>query len=107
MEDESSPVKAPAQIVCAELADGTTFFVQARVLGGESDVGIKFTSFEKVTKGIERFATTLANAWKAAEPNKATVEFDLEFAYESGELMALFVNGSTSASMKVTLEWNK
>ncbi|HKV60154.1 MAG TPA: CU044_2847 family protein [Ktedonobacteraceae bacterium] len=107
MEDESSPVKSQTKIIGAEFADGTTFFVQAKVLGGESDVGIKFSSFEKVTKGIESFATTLANAWKKAEPNKAIVEFDLEFAFESGELMALFVNGSTTASMKVTLEWNK
>jgi hypothetical protein len=107
MEDESGSAKAYTQIVGAKLADGTTFYVQARTLGGEADVGIKFASFEKVAKGMERFAETLAEAWKRAEPSKASVEFDVEFAVESGELMALFVNGSTTASMKITLEWNK
>ena len=46
----------------------------------------KFASFEKVAKGIERFAETLAGPGKRAEPSKASVEFDVEFS----ELMALF-----------------
>lgn len=107
MEDESGSPGVNTQIVRAKFADGTTFYVQARTLGGETDVGIKFASFEKVAKGIERFAETLADAWKKAAPSKASVEFDVEFALESGELTALFVNGTTTASMKITLEWDK
>ncbi len=107
MEDESSVVRSQVQIVEAKLPNGTTFYVQAKALGGEADVGIKTASFEKVTKAIEGVAQTLATIWKKVEPSKASVEFDVEFAWESGDLMAMFVNSSTTASMKITLEWGK
>src|SRR5260370_3257050 len=107
MEDEMSGSKGKAQTVKAKLANGTTIFVQAQPIGSEAAVGLKSASFEKVIKAIEGVAQSLTEAWEKAKPSKANVEFDVEFAWDSGELLAMFVDGSASASMKVTLEWNR
>lgn len=106
MQDESSGIRPGTQTVEVTLEDGTTFYIQARTLGGESDVGIKATSFEKVTQAIEGVARKLNDIWRKVGPSKASVELGVEFAWESGDLLAIFVDSSTTASMKITLEWS-
>ena len=44
---------------------------------------------------------------KAAKPTRATVEFRLGFALESGRLTAMIVGGRGEASLTVTLEWSE
>jgi hypothetical protein len=105
MQDESSGIRSGTQTVEVTLEDGTTFYVQARTLGGESDVGIKAASFEKVTQAIEGVARKLNDIWRKVGPNKASVELGVEFAWGSGDLLAVFVDSSMTASMKITLEW--
>ncbi len=106
MQDESIGGTSSAQPIEVKLDDGTIFYVQARTLGGESPIGIKAVSFEKVTQAIEGIARKLSDTWKKVEPDKAAVELGVEFAWESGDLLAVFVDSSTTASMKITLEWN-
>lgn len=105
MRDESSGLNSTIQSIEVKLDDGTTFYVQARTIGGESPIGIKAASFEKVAQAIEGVARKLSDIWKKVEPNKASVELGVEFAWESGDLLAVFVDSSTTASMKITLEW--
>ncbi len=107
MEDETSIVVTKAKMVRATLADGTTIYVQAKAVHGEEDIASITASFQKVTKAIEDIAQSLTAAWEKAKPRRASVEFGVEFAYESGEVLAMFVDGSTSASMKITLEWGE
>jgi len=107
MEDESGAGKAYTKMIRAKLADGTTIYVQAKAVSGEEDVASITASFQKVTKAIEDIAQSLTAAWEKAKPRRAGVEFGVEFAYESGEVLAMFVNGSTSASMKITLKWGE
>ena len=38
-------------------------------------------------------------------PTRASVEFGVEVAVDAGKLTALLVNGNTTGSLKVTLEW--
>src|SRR6266700_6014216 len=106
MQDESIGGTSSAQPIEVKLDDGTIFYVQARTLGGESPIGIKAVSFEKVTQAIEGIARKMSDTWKKVEPDKAAVELGVEFAWESGDLLAVFVDSSTTASMKITLEWN-
>ncbi len=105
MQDESIDRTPSAQPIEVKLDDGTIFYVQARAIGGESPIGIKAASFEKVAQAIEGVARKLSDIWKKVEPSKASVELGIEFAWESGDLLAVFVDSSTAASMKVTLEW--
>jgi hypothetical protein len=106
MQDESSGIRPGTQMVAVTLEDGTTFYVQAKTLGGESNVGIKAASFEKVTQAIEGVARKLNDIWRKVEPSKASVELGVELAWESGDLLAVFSDSSMTASMKITLEWS-
>ncbi len=105
MRDESIDRTPFTQPIEVKLDDGTIFYVQARTLGGESPIGIRAASFEKVTQAIEGVARKLSDIWKKVEPSKAAVELGVEFAWESGDLLAVFVDSSATASMKITLEW--
>lgn len=107
MEDEGNGVTVGTKMVNVRLDDGTTFYIQAKNLDEEEDVSIMSGSFEKVAKAIEGLAKRFTTIWKAVEPNRASVEFNVEFVWESGSLTAMFVDSSTSASMKITLEWGK
>jgi hypothetical protein len=42
-----------------------------------------------------------------AAPRKVSVELGLELAVKSGVLVGLIVNGDTSASLTVTMEWER
>ncbi len=88
MEDGTSTSRTRTKPVKVTLDNGTVIYVQARV-------------------AIEGIAQSLTTAWEKAKPSRASVEFGIEFAYEAGQVLAMFVDGSTTASMKVTLEWGQ
>ncbi|MGH2508478.1 MAG: CU044_2847 family protein [Ktedonobacteraceae bacterium] len=105
MQDESIVVESGKQTVEVALDDGTIFYIQARMLHGESNVSLRSASFEKVTQAIESIAQRLNTIWKKVEPSKASVEFGIEFAWKASDIVAVFVDSSATASMKITLEW--
>ncbi len=107
MQDESIGNRSRTETVEVSLDDGTTFYIQAKTPVDEMNVGIKAASFEKVTQAIEGVARKLSDIWKKVEPSRASVEFGVEFTLESGDIMALLVENSTTASMKITLEWSQ
>lgn len=96
------------EMVTVELEDGTTLLVRARSQGGEEDVGIgDALKFEAVTKVVGGIAKGLKKTFDTVKPKKATVEFGLEIALESGQLTALLVEDTAKASLKITLEWGE
>lgn len=107
MEDGTHIARNRTRPVKVTLDNGTVIYVQARMVKGEEDIASLSASFEKVTQAIESIAHSLTTAWEKAKPSRASVEFGIEFAYEAGQVLAMFVEGSTAASMKVTLEWGK
>jgi hypothetical protein len=96
-------------IVPFELADGKTIHVSVTQLGGEEKVSLskKLFSFDEVTSSIESIANSLAKTIDKVTPQKASIEFGLEVAIESGNLTALLTKGSATANLVVTLEWEK
>jgi hypothetical protein len=107
MEDGTNIARTRIKPVKVTLDNGTVIYVQARVVKGEEDIVSLSASFEKVTQAIEGIAQSLTTAWEKAKPSRACVEFGVEFAYEAGQVLAMFVDGSTTASMKITLEWGQ
>ena len=107
MQDESRVTKNKTQPVKVTLANGTTVIVQAQSVAGEAPVGIKSVPFDKIAGAVEGVTQSLTEVWKKAKPSRASVEFGVDFAWDTGELLAMFVDGSASASMKVTLEWDE
>ena len=92
-------------LVPVKLANGAEMRVAATVLGGEEDVAFKLLSFEEITNTIEGIAGSLNAALQKIKPKKASIEFGLEVAVESGKLTTLLVNGSGTATLNITLEW--
>lgn len=107
MQDESRVTTNKTRPVKVTLANGTTVLVQALSVGGEAPVGIRSVPFEKIVGAVEGIAQSLTEVWKKARPSRASVEFGVDFAWDAGELLAMFVDGSASASMKITLEWGE
>ena len=93
------------ELIPVTLANGTQIRMAATMLGGEEDVAFKLLSFDEVTNTIEGIAGSLNAALQKVKPRKASVEFGLEVAVESGKLTSLLVNGSGTATLKITLEW--
>jgi hypothetical protein len=92
-------------IVPVSLPSGIKILVQMPKVRGEEDISAVDLAFESAARAIEGIATTLANTLERVNPHRASVEFELDFSVESGQLTALFVKGSGSGSLKVTLEW--
>jgi hypothetical protein len=92
-------------ILRVQLSNGQTVHAEVAELGGERNVGISIFSFEGVANAIEEISRTITETLKKVEPRKATVEFGVDLALESGNLTALLVKGTGTASLKVTLEW--
>ncbi|HYU73726.1 MAG TPA: CU044_2847 family protein [Ktedonobacteraceae bacterium] len=107
MAEETTFVVSNTKLVKAALTDTTTIYVQAQAVRGEEDIASITASFQKVTQAIEDIAQSLTAAWEKAKPSRAVAEFGVDFAYDTGEVMAMFVNGSAKASIKITLEWGE
>lgn len=95
------------EIIKAELVNGTIVHIQVTALGGEEEVAFTLPSFNEVTHAIEGIAESVVSTLKKVKPKKASVEFGLEIALESGQLTALLVKGTGTSNLKITLEWGE
>jgi len=95
------------EIIKAELANGTIVHIQATSLGGEEEVAFTLPSFKEVTDVIEGLAGSVVTTLQKVKPKKASIEFGLEIALESGQLTALLVKGTGTSNLKITLEWGE
>lgn len=95
------------EVVPIQLANGATVYIESTMLGGEQQVAFHEFSFQEVANAIEGIAQAVIEPLQKVKPRKATVEFGLEVAVKSGSLMALWVDGSGKANLKITLEWSE
>ncbi|MFF8840139.1 CU044_2847 family protein [Streptomyces sp. NPDC015130] len=87
-----------------------TLFVEATRLGPDSELegfGDRLPDLSAVTAALASFAGQIGEALDRAAPDRATVEFGCQLGLDAGKLTALVVQGSTNASLRVTLEWEK
>ena len=107
MENEASRSQhSRTRLVEVQLDDGTAFCVKVLTNSGESEVGLHKASFEEAMKAIEGIGKRLNQVWGAIQPGKASVELGIDFTWQAGKVMAVLVDSSATASMKITLEWN-
>ena len=90
------------------LSNTSLLYVEAREISPGSDErdvvdAQRILSFEGVRQALEGVAGEVALALERVKPKKASVEFGIEVALESGRLTALLVKGSGTANLKVTL----
>lgn len=63
--------------------------------------------FESVAKVITGVMQDIGDAVKAASPDKFSVEVGLEIKAQSGPVLSVILAGGGSASITVTMEWEK
>jgi hypothetical protein len=95
------------EVVPVQFANGVTMRVEATLLGGEEDVAFNILSFQEVSDAIESITSTFTTTLEKVKPKKASIEFGLEVAVESGKLTTLLVKGASTANLKITLEWGE
>lgn len=95
------------ELIPIQLINGAQMRVAATMMGGEEDVALRLLSFDEVTTSIEGIAASLSAVMQKVKPKKASVEFGLEVAVESGALTTLLVKGSGTATLNITLEWGE
>jgi Trypsin-co-occurring domain 1 len=99
-------VEPSTTIIPVQVGGDKVIQVEVTGLGGEEDIAAaRFPSFDGVTDAIEEVSKAILESMRRVAPRKATVEFGLEVGVEAGQLTALLVKGSGTASIKVTLEW--
>jgi hypothetical protein len=93
--NEAIPIKVGDSIV----------FARVHAIGGEEEVAWKTYDFDPVMNAIKAMAGELGAIFDKVRPSKASVEFSVELAIESGMVTALFFEGGSKSGLKVTLEW--
>jgi Trypsin-co-occurring domain 1 len=71
----------------------------------ETDVALTIPTLKEIAGAIEGIATTLKTTFDKIKPNKASVEFGVEFGCEAGQLTAMIVKGTSKANLKITLQY--
>lgn len=100
-------MEAETEIIKTELPNGASIYVRATVLGGKEYVAAGLLSFKGVIDVLEGITESAIMTWEKVKPSKASIEFGLEIALESGAITAMLVKGSGTADLKITLEWEK
>lgn len=103
--EETAMGQQQKEVIPTQLANGTVIHIQATLLGGDEQVAAHIPTFEEVSHTIEGIAHSLFSSLEQVKPRKASVEFGVEIALESGHLTALLVQGSSTANLKIILEW--
>jgi hypothetical protein len=98
-----------SKIVEVALPNGAVALVQARQLDGAGASKTKFgkLDFDDVAKTLEGLTEAVRAAVDKAAPSKVSVELGVELAVKSGVLVGLIVDGESTGSLTVTLEWDR
>lgn len=97
------------KIVEVVLPNGAVALVQARQVegGAATKTGFGQLDFNGVTKSLEGITNAIRTAVDKAAPSKVSVELGMELAVKSGVLVGLIVDGESSGSLTITLEWER
>ena len=97
------------EVIPIELGDGLVLMAEARVpaTAGESEIVSMDKTLDAVTDAVRRVGEGLVDAMKAIGPKKFTIQLGFDLTVKEGQLVALLVSGSGTASIKVTLEWER
>jgi Trypsin-co-occurring domain 1 len=103
--------EADATSVTVRLPSGTPMKVEiadGSAGDGMASVGLlEAFDLSSALDTLSELGAMTVDKLKAAKPTKATIEFRLGFALESGRLTSMIVGGRGDASFTVTLEWSE
>jgi len=89
--------------------DGARLYVQAVADQGEHEVvgGKMIEGLGTAMDAIKALGHQVTEAVKGIEPDQFSIQLGFEFKLEQGTLVALLVRGGGTASVMVTLQWDK
>jgi len=98
-----------SNVVEVGLPNGSVALVQARMVdgGGATKTALGKLDFAAVAGTLEGVTEAIRGAVAKAAPSKVSVELGLELAVKSGKLVGLIVDGESTGSLTVTLEWER
>ena len=111
MAESSGAVGKSEDLVPLHL-DGHTVYLaavnRAQVPGGdEVEVVARQPNVDDALRGLSAFAEKVAASLDTTGVTRLSVEFNCEFAVESGTLVAIVGKASGTTGVKVGLEWEK
>ena len=89
-----------------QLPNGGEIYIRTKIIEQGGDAGISGLNFDLVHQSIEGIAQVIRDGLKGIKPSKTSVELAFEMGIKSNKLIAILVEGSGKASIKVTLEWD-
>jgi hypothetical protein len=89
--------------------DGTRLYIEAVAdVGAEQQVSNQVVeSLQTALDSMKAIGHRVAEAAKAIEPDRFSVELGFSFKLEQGVLVAMLVKGSGTGSVTVNLEWDR
>lgn len=112
MEDSANLGESRSQFMPVQLDDGTIIRIEATPTddteqgeGYIASVGVP--SFDQFTETVKSMAKSITRIWSEVQPSKASVEFSVEVGFETGQLTAWLVKGSSKGHLTITMEWEK
>jgi hypothetical protein len=100
-------VEKRTELIPLQIEKNLIVYVETTILPGEEEVSSMILPFDELADIIEGVANAIVKPMQNIKPDKASVEFGLEVAMESGKLTSILVKGSGKANLKITLEWGK
>jgi hypothetical protein len=112
MEDSTGMEVSQSIFMPVRLDDGTIIRIETPATGdtGQDEgyiASLGVPSFDQFTETVKRMAKSIATIWSEVQPSRASVEFNLEVGFESGNVTAWLVKGSSKGHLTVTMEWEK
>lgn len=112
MEDNTGAGVSQSIFVPVRLDDGTIIRIEAPSTSdaGEGEgyiASVGVPSFEQFTDTVKSMARSIATIWNEVQPSRASVEFSVEVGFETGNITAWLVKGSSKGHLTVTMEWEK
>lgn len=93
--------------IAVDLPNGGTIFIRPEVLDPSGNVGVLDLDFNWFRESLDGLAAVVKDAFEQAKPTKTAVELNLQLGLKAGKLAAMLVDANTTASFKVTLEWDR
>ncbi|MHA5053419.1 CU044_2847 family protein [Streptomyces sp. SD15] len=98
------------------MPDGSMLYVRGEHLGpaqvpgtddDEQEIAGRRPSLEQMGAALSGFTRQVGEALKTAAPTRYTLEFECEFGFEAGGLVALIGRGTGKSAFRVTMEWDR
>ncbi|MGW4031304.1 CU044_2847 family protein [Streptomyces sp. NPDC004838] len=98
-----------SELVRAEMPDGTPMWVRV----ADDDEGPRDTGFgdnlsrrlDDLPRTLESLTRSVREGLRNAAPDEVALEFGIEVAVKSGQLVSVLTEAGGSATLKVTVTW--